>query len=203
MGQALSQAFPNGAPGVPNGTGGVAPMVEDERPEILGDLKVVEPRQPSDERLEENEVGGSPTENMELLKKYREQFIEVEDILIDWAYLEELFAGGADVNAKDGSGYFQLYFLSTMSSLPSGLSLIHDAVRVWDVELVQRLVEEYGADLNMMTNKGVTPIHTSVMANHLDMVNYLITDCEQEINQPVGNKSMLHLAAISQETFIT
>ena len=90
-----------------------------------------------------------------------------------------------------------------MNSLPSGLSLIHDAVRVWDVELVQRLVEEYGADLNMMTNKGVTPIHTSVMSNHLDMVNYLITDCEQEINQPVGNKSMLHLAAVSQETFFT
>ena len=58
--------------------------------------------------------------------------------------------------------------------------------------------DDHSADLNIMTNKGVTPLHAAIMGNHLDMVNYFVTDCGQEINQPVGNKSMLHLAAISQ-----
>ena len=166
-----------------------------------GDAKMVEPRMASDERLEENEVGATPTENIEKLKEYRENFLENIDCQIDWGYLEELFEGGADVNGKDGSG----------------MSLVHDAARVWDVELMQRLVkgwteikikisfliepekaDEHAADLNIMTNKGVTPLHTAIMGNHLDMVNYFVTDCGQEINQPVGNKSMLHLAAVSQ-----
>ena len=80
--------------------------------------------------------------------------------------------------------------------------MVHDAARCWDVELMQRLVDEHGADLNLMTNKGVTPLHTAVMGNHIDMVNHFVTDCEQEINQPVGNKSMLHLAAVSQAPLV-
>ena len=80
--------------------------------------------------------------------------------------------------------------------------MVHDAARCWDVELMQRLVDEHGADLNLMTNTGVTPLHTAVMGNHIDMVNHFVTDCEQEINQPVGNKSMLHLAAVSQAPLV-
>ena len=86
---------------------------------------MVEPRIASEERLEENEVGATPTENIEKLKEYRENFLENIDCQIDWGYLEELFDGGADVNGKDGSG----------------MSLVHDAARVWDVELMQRLVK--------------------------------------------------------------
>ena len=183
MGQALNLPA-MGAAGAP--MAGACGPVDDERPAILGDMKMVEPRMAAEERLEENEVGDTPTENVENLKKYRESFLEDESVQIDWAYLEELFSGGADVNGKDGDG----------------MSLVHDAARCWDVELMQRLVDEHGADLNMMTNKGVTPLHAAVMGNHIDMVNYFVTDCGQEINQPVGNKSMLHLAAISQAPLV-
>ena len=183
MGQALNLPA-MGAAGAP--MAGACGPVDDERPAILGDMKMVEPRIAAEERLEENEVGDTPTENVENLKKYRESFLEDESVQIDWAYLEELFSGGADVNGKDGDG----------------MSLVHDPARCWDVELMQRLVDEHGADLNMMTNKGVTPLHAAVMGNHIDMVNYFVTDCGQEINQPVGNKSMLHLAAISQAPLV-
>ena len=183
MGQALNLPA-MGAAGAP--MAGACGPVDDERPAILGDMKMVEPRMAAEERLEENEVGDTPTENVENLKKYRESFLEDESVQIDWAFLEELFNGGADVNGKDGDG----------------MSLVHDAARCWDVELMQRLVDEHGADLNMMTNKGVTPLHAAVMGNHIDMVNYFVTDCGQEINQPVGNKSMLHLAAISQAPLV-
>ena len=183
MGQALNLPA-MGAAGAP--MAGACGPVDDERPAILGDMKMVEPRMAAEERLEENEVGDTPTENVENLKKYRESFLEDESVQIDWAFLEELFNGGAEVNGKDGDG----------------MSLVHDAARGWDVELMQRLVDEHGADLNMMTNKGVTPLHAAVMGNHIDMVNYFVTDCGQEINQPVGNKSMLHLAAISQAPLV-
>ena len=184
MGQALNLPA-MGAVGAP--MGGACGPGDEERPAILGDMKMVEPRMAAEERLEENEVGDTPTENVENLKKYRESFLEDESVQIDWAFLEELFNGGADVNGKDGDG----------------MSLVHDAARCWDVELMQRLVDEHGADLNMMTNNGVTPLHAAVMGNHIDMVNYFVTDCGQEINQPVGNKSMLHLAAISQAPLVS
>ena len=108
MGQALNlpAAGVAGAGTVPAGQ--CAGPVEEERPAILGDMKMVEPRMASEERIEENEVGGTPTENVEKLKEYRENFVENEDTQIDFEYLQELFDGGADVNGKDGSGIFNV-----------------------------------------------------------------------------------------------
>ena len=51
---------------------------------------------------------------------------------------------------------------------------VHEAAAQGNIELVQALVEKYGANINFPDDTGDLPIHSAVESFHMDVVDYLL-----------------------------
>ena len=110
------------------------------------------------------------------------------------AKVEQLIAGGADVNAKNARGFAPLNWGIYQSSLSrevvellidagadvnaqddtDGLTALHGAIYVdMGMDMVTLLVDK-GADVNLTTKKGWTPLHYAVDMENLDAVRLLV-----------------------------
>ncbi|XP_056628432.1 cyclin-dependent kinase 4 inhibitor C [Triplophysa dalaica] len=79
-----------------------------------------------------------------------------------------LLLAGADPNARDPIG---------------GLALCHDAARDGFLDTLQVLVQN-GADVNLLDNDGNVPLHLAAREGHLDVVEYLVYQCNTQPFQP-------------------
>ena len=69
-----------------------------------------------------------------------------------------LLEGGADVNGTDNIG----------------MTALHGAAMIGDVDVARVLVEKGGADLNRKTVAGYTPLHIAAISGKMEFVRYLL-----------------------------
>jgi len=92
-----------------------------------------------------------------------------------------------------------LLALSVLVATPSRGAAIDDlfkAVRENDINILDRMIEEYGPEsVHMMTRTGVTPLHLAAALNRTAMAGYLVTRGADVQAQTAGGFTPLHWAA--------
>lgn len=79
-----------------------------------------------------------------------------------------LLQARADPNARDPIG---------------GLTVSHDAAREGFLDTLRALAQN-GADVNLLDNDGNLPLHLAAREGHLDVVEYLVSQCNTQPFQP-------------------
>ena len=132
----------------------------------------------------------------------------------DLGLVKELIGKGADVNAKDKSGWTVLHVAAESGNLDlvkylveeknldvnakdeDGWTVLHDAARSGNLDLVKYLVEEKNLDVNAKTDGGWTVLHSAAGNSHLEVVKYLVEEKNLDVNAKDDDGwTVLHSAA--------
>lgn len=82
-----------------------------------------------------------------------------EPQVIDFAFLEEMFSRGADINFTDRHGQ----------------TIFHEVARIWNVDVAKFFIE-HGSDVNSADDYGRTPLHIAAAVDYPEMVDFLVSN---------------------------
>lgn len=64
---------------------------------------------------------------------------------------------------------------------------------------MQKIISDLNGNVHLKANDGFLPLHIAVMNNHVELIEFLIAECEADVTMLLDESgfSLLHLAVIS------